>query len=208
MRGLERKGFIEKNAQEKGVLSPENPVKYISDLFKNTPDFVYTAADIPDQQEREKRQNDVRLNRKRLEAAVRHLPEIGHLYAKLLRTFCNELQLDPGKIRVYLVGGRVYEKPLMESSDFDLVLTVENPNQGLQATSADSWEQASKKRARYKDWSNASLAIGRQFGLNDQQEDFESSLLEPKGMGLQTDAEFIADHADANERRAVLLYSE
>ena len=207
MKGIEKGSSIEVT-KERGVILPEKPVEYLFELFKKTPDFLYTAVDIPDQQERDKKQADVQKHRERLEAALPHLPEIGRSYANLLRTFCNELQLNPGKIRVYLVGGRVYGKPLAETSDFDLVLTVENPNQGLQATPADSSERASKKRARYKEWSKGSLDIGRRYNLNDKQEDFESSFLEPKSLGLQTDAEFIATNSDANERRAALIYSE
>ncbi len=194
--------------KEIGVISPEKPVEYLKDLFNKTPNFLYTAADIPSEEERVAKQAEVQKHRERLEAALPHLPEIGRDYANLLRAFCDKLQLNPGKIKVYLVGGRVYGKSLVETSDFDLVLTVENPSQGLQATPADSSTVASAKRAQYKDWSKGSLDIGRKYKLNDDVDGRESSLLEPKGLGLQTDKEFTAANADTHERKAVLIYSE
>ncbi|HYD35610.1 MAG TPA: hypothetical protein VD999_06080 [Vitreimonas sp.] len=37
--------------------------------------------------------------------------------------------LNPGKVRLYMVGGRVIGKPLKETSDIDLVFQVEHPTQ-------------------------------------------------------------------------------
>ena len=44
--------------KETGVIIPENPADYLNDLFERTPDFIYTAADIPDNKEREEKQID------------------------------------------------------------------------------------------------------------------------------------------------------
>ncbi len=43
----------------------------------------------------------------------------------------NRYRLNPGEIRLYMVGGRVRGTPLKEDSDIDLIFAVENPGSSL-----------------------------------------------------------------------------
>ena len=208
MSGIERPRKDNPEGVERGVIVSDDPVNYLQGAFDKTPDLLYTAVEIPDEDERNKKQAEVAAQRVRLREALASLPEIGREYANLLREFCDSLQLNPGRICVYLVGGRVQQKPLKETSDFDLVITIENSGQGLQATYSDPVDIASKKRGMYKEWKRRSFEIDRRFGLTDTHDGEEMSLVEPKSFGGQTENEFITKANSSDVREAVLIYSD
>jgi len=62
------------------------------------------------------------------------LPEAATMIAERYHQILAEspLHLNPGEVRVYLVGGRVKDKPLKEDSDIDLVITVSDPSQSME----------------------------------------------------------------------------
>lgn len=186
-----------------GVIFPQDPVEYLSQSFKEIPNFVYTALEIPDERERAQAQSEIQPHRERLEKAVPSLPEIGKRYAALTRTFCERLHLNPGKMRVYLVGGRVRGKPFTETTDFDLVITVEHVGQGLQVHESDSFAQAEAKRKLYPEWKEKTFEIDGDYGLVDSDDHGKASFIECKSFGRDADNYFVE-----KDFPAVLIYSE
>ena len=75
----------------------------------------------------------------RLEAHTREitevmakLPQIADNLVLAYKRILDANQLSPGKIELYLVGGRAKGKPINEKSDIDLVFVVENPEAKLE----------------------------------------------------------------------------
>lgn len=70
--------------------------------------------------------------KRKFEQIYTQLPEIAtHIlmeYSELLHKW----DLDPGRVDLYMVGGRVKGKPLKEDSDIDLIIGVENPSQSAE----------------------------------------------------------------------------
>ena len=71
----------------------------------------------------------ITVTKEKFEFIYMHLLEAASRIVKNYRAICTRNGLDPGKIRLYMVGGRVKGKPLKEDSDIDLLFCVENYRQ-------------------------------------------------------------------------------
>ena len=60
------------------------------------------------------------------------LGDFGRALVEKYHSQATDAGLNPGKIRLYLVGGRINGTPLREESDLDFVIEIEDPKQGLQ----------------------------------------------------------------------------
>ena len=69
----------------------------------------------------------VAMARKELRQTFEKFPLLIPAYSDGLRKALNELQVDVGKLSVYMVGGRVIGKPLSSHSDIDQIFAVEKP---------------------------------------------------------------------------------
>lgn len=65
------------------------------------------------------------------------LPEIGQRLLIEYQKIMAQFGLDPGEVRLYMVGGRVQGKPLSKDSDIDLIFAVENVGQSPGASVPD-----------------------------------------------------------------------
>ncbi|OGG62860.1 hypothetical protein A3C21_02320 [Candidatus Kaiserbacteria bacterium RIFCSPHIGHO2_02_FULL_59_21] len=189
------------------IISPENPQEYLKAVLDKAPDFIYTPVDIPDAAQRTQAQEAVTKRREQLCTILPYLPDIAKGYADQLRQQCAAFQLDSGKIRAYLVGGRVRSTPLKERSDFDLYLTVENPGKGFQITRDDSVEVMERKRAAYDNWRESHAASDRMLGFGGAR-NLDPGLVEVAGFGLRSDQEFRDEVNQTRGLLAVLMYAE
>jgi hypothetical protein len=75
--------------------------------------------------------------RKKFEKIYEKLPEATKKIADSYHSLLSQYHLNPGEIRVYMVGGRVKGKPLSEDSDIDLVFAVKDVSKSAESSSVD-----------------------------------------------------------------------
>lgn len=61
-----------------------------------------------------------------------HLPEVARIFASIYRKHLQTYNLDPGEIRIYLVGGRLTGRPLTKKSDIDFLCAASNPKKMIE----------------------------------------------------------------------------
>lgn len=70
--------------------------------------------------------------KRKFEQIYTQLPEIATHILTEYNQLLHKWDLDPGRVNLYMVGGRVKGKPLKEDSDIDLIIGVENPSQSAE----------------------------------------------------------------------------
>jgi len=72
--------------------------------------------------------------KRKFEDLYKKLPEIADQLIKKYRFALRIFELDPGQIKLFMVGGRIKGKPLKADSDIDLIFVVENPSQSAEGS--------------------------------------------------------------------------
>lgn len=78
--------------------------------------------------------------RAEFETIYEKLPEIVQDLLAAYKEVLTMYKLDPGEVRLYLVGGRVKGKPLKEDSDLDLIFSVSNVKQSPGAVLLEGYD--------------------------------------------------------------------
>jgi len=76
---------------------------------------------------------DLKPTREKFKKIYEKLPDVGQKIAESYHDMLHKVGLNPGEIRVYIVGGRVKGKPLKADSDIDIIITVGNVSQSPEA---------------------------------------------------------------------------
>ncbi len=66
----------------------------------------------------------------RFDAIYEKLPSLALAMLAAFKEVCQKNGYKPGKIQLWMVGGRVQGKPLKADSDIDLIFAVEHPGEG------------------------------------------------------------------------------
>jgi hypothetical protein len=106
---------VDNNLSEKLFLNP-----------KDIPNFLLSKLDT------DTNANRFPETREKLVYAYKQLPAFSEKAVNAYYHLCAQYNLDPGEIRLYMVGGRVRGTPLKEDSDIDLVFAVENYQQSIE----------------------------------------------------------------------------
>lgn len=78
--------------------------------------------------------------KEKFETIYRKLPEAAAQITRIYHDTLTHHKLNPGQIRLYMVGGRIQGKPLREDSDIDLMIAAQYPNQTPEALMLDRFE--------------------------------------------------------------------
>lgn len=202
-----------------GVAEPESPNEFLLKLLRETKDDPYASyPDIPSGETLESLRAKVPDRRGKIKSVFERISQITNHMAESYKSICNENQLDPGTISIYVVGGRVRRKPLLHSSDVDIVITVENESGGLQPNyslkNGDSQELIQKKTTARRQFVAALEKGFENLDLleKDEKGEFTGWILEPKGYGFadtatrQEWAEGVRAEGADTQQVAVLVY--
>lgn len=75
------------------------------------------------------------------EKIYKKLPEAANRIIEEYKLLCDKWHLEPGRIKLYMVGGRIKGKPLSIDSDIDLLICVENPKKSPSAMLYDRFKE-------------------------------------------------------------------
>lgn len=137
----------------------QSPIQKTSQKLIET---LYNAPNHPDETDLD----GLITARQELEFTFSHFPELIPAFTSLYREELNKLGFDPGEIRLYMVGGRIREKPLRESSDIDIIFTFEKPlfpydKRDTSGVSPDRW-RAARKKLLFNDYPRLCQQLGIQ----------------------------------------------
>lgn len=209
------KDAIERQFHE-GVAEPDDPSEFLLKILGRTKDDPYESYpedQIPEGQTLDSLRGKLPQRREEIQSAFVKINDIGATIAKIYTDECKELDFKPGIVRVYVIGGRVRQKPLQHSSDVDVIISVENDKQALQPHKDDNWEVQFKKiEARKKFFKRLETYFESEHLVErDAQGNSIGSLVEVKGGGF-SESELRADWArdlrdEGTTKNAVLIYS-
>jgi hypothetical protein len=72
---------------------------------------------------------ELHIKRDEFEAIYKALPDIAQELVAAYKEILGAYKLNPGEVKLYMVGGRVKGAPLKETSDIDLIFSVQDKNQ-------------------------------------------------------------------------------
>ena len=202
----------QKNTLEKqfhsGLAEPSNPSGFLQHLLSETKDNTY--QEVPkDETAAGETADSLRAKlperRERIRSAFSNISEIGSDVIATYKKICAEKELNPGIVRLYIVGGRIYQKPLSHGSDIDVVITVDQPAQGLQPIY--DMKNPEPDDLRYRKIEARRIFMKELETVLDKHDLLERTsdgsvegwLLEPKGYGF-SDAIVRAEWADSAEK--------
>lgn len=175
-----------------GVAEPDDPNEFMLKTLGKTKDDSYESYpedQIPPGENLDSLRAKLPKRREKMKSTLLKISEISRHMVNTYRTICERNGMDPGRISVYIVGGRVREKPLQHSSDIDVVFTTENASEGLQPNYSlkdnESPEVMQKKIAARKQFVDVLEKGFRDLDLLEKGADGEETgwFIEPKGYG-------------------------
>lgn len=119
-------------------------------------------------------------HKEKLERIAKRLPTIGRYVLETFRELAHEQGVNPGKLTLYVVGGRVRGTPIKDNTDFDLVIAAEHELTPFAKTPTITLAQRhAMGRALY-------TRVEQLFSEMGMHEDYERGILEFKGFGERT----------------------
>ena len=189
------------HAPTQPIYEPADPGAYVRKLFAATPNAVVGTDGAP--------QDKVQLekHRVRMERGAENITAIARRLAAAYKEVCHQHGFVPQRVRVYLIGGRVRQKPLEVSGDFDFMLTNEQKTGMLLTDHKQVDLQSRDKVVAKKEFIKRMRAIATSLGLTEEMEGREpASFIEVKGFGM-LDADFRAASLKSGEQ-SILLYTD
>lgn len=206
----------DRQKQEKfvdGIVEPEKPADFLLKLFDETPDDLYTEEFptnlIPNGETVDSLRRKLPTRREKIRSVFSNIEERSKQIADLYRGACAEYDLVPKELKIYVVGGRIRQKPLQHNSDVNIVFTTDDQTTGLQPDHNDPSELRKRKN------SARIVFVDRLRNFLEEQQLMMSIggdtnyIIQPKGYGF-TDA-FVRDRWESDissldDRRGVLVY--
>ena len=211
---------IERQFHE-GVAEPDDPSEFLLKILGRTKDDLYESYpvdQIPEGETLDTLRDKLPVRREQMQSAFVRIREISAEMVSVYRKVCARNGLNPGKISLYVVGGRTRLKPLQHSSDIDVVFTAQNQSESLEPNysfkQGDSQELIQKKTALRKEFIKELEPILDRYGLLEKDSDGEVTgwFVEPKGYGV-SDLQARKDWAEMartsdSTRAAIRTHSE
>ncbi len=207
------KDFIERQFKD-GVAEPEAPTEFLLKLLGRTKDDPYTALPaeaVAEGEAADSLRAKLPERRARMERAFAQMSDVS---AEILAAYgeaCKTVGFTPGEVRMYIVGGRVREKPLLHTSDIDVVFTTKNAKEGLQPDfSSDDPDLVKRKQKARAEFVKLIPAILEKYDLleRDSEGNVEGWFLEPKGYGsseAETRKKWTEQPEESGRKRIAIL---
>lgn len=190
-----------------GVAEPDKPNEFLLKLLGATTDAKFRDSSLEQAIRRGLVQSAfVRMSDKTEGKGI--AKEMGDLYKKLC---INEFKHDPGTVRVYVVGGRIY-RALTPHADLDFVITVENPVSWLNLDTVRDEHELKKYRKFERIYNSQLRRLWESYELSAEGPAHEHILspdIHNRGVGEQEARRQWAQDSQnpVHKRRAVLVYT-
>jgi hypothetical protein len=211
-------GGVERRREEfkDGVAEPKHPSEFLLQLLNETPNDPYTNIPqglIPEGESADSMRARLPEQREKIHAVFRDIEDICANISERYMQTCSEYGLRPKNFRVYVVGGRIRQKPLLHTSDVDVVFTTEDQKESLQP---DYTKDSEDLRQRKQNARTAFIKDLEDFfeerGLTEKMANTMTAfLVEPKGYGASdadVRSQWRRDITGLDDRRGVLVYTK
>jgi hypothetical protein len=194
-----------------GVFEAQDPRGFLLRLLDQTPDESY-ADDMLEHATLDSLREKLSARREKIRFIFEHIEELAGKIADLYVETCSEFALNPKEVNIYVVGGRILQKPLRHSSDVDVVFTTDDQTLSLQSDKAkDPAEVYARKQQGQAEFLKKLKSFLEEYNLVEPTDTMNGLLIEPKGYGMSDSfvRQFWKTSIDANpidDRRAVLIY--
>lgn len=121
--------------------------------------------------------------KEKLARIAEHFPALAEKILQRFQSLAEEAGLHPGKLTLFVVGGRIRAIPLSDNTDYDIVITAENPLNPFGRKDAPVTVTFPQRHALARAVYESMEGIFNELGLG---ADYERGIIEIKGLGERT----------------------